>query len=617
MSFGPGLGVELNSAGGGGFRPGQTVIVAKSGGQFNTIQAAVNFAAAYATVTTQYAIWVFPGIYVEDVVMANFTHLIGMGDTGQPVVILSAGGDTLTLPAGSSCMVKNVRLESTHGRVVNIPASVGGHLTHIFMEVWTQCQLTDASCEMIYNFGNQLVYWNGKMHYEMTGATVGVNSHRCVACYDTAELFIHSAHIEMDISEADDTVECIYLDPGALVHLELEGNWIDVDVDDAAWAGDACAVAANGEGPQYHIRGNDIYVHTNGVGNTYGIRVESATGAVMYSQANKIRVTGGINSYAFDTGLAGHDVIYSHYDQLIAADWVTGNGSFQGQYSPQEGYQHGTSSLTIPRLNLNDYLPCVMAQNEDDYNPVGLGNTSALVLTGAAPYYLSGIAAPANNNWGDAQGRMLMIFNGGQAGGATFTLQDDGVGSVNVNRFNLGQDLALAPGSGCLLYYDNVNGRWRCAGYWSQLPDYIKVSDLKAATTDGGTFTLGAWRTRNLNTEDSDDGGHCVLAANQITLVAGTYICAIQCPAYNVQRHKARLQNITDGATVIMGSNEYASNVSASTNSFIVGQFTLAAAKVMEVQHRCQTTMNNQGFGLASSFGVDEIYTVAEFWKVA
>ncbi|MBE3142977.1 MAG: hypothetical protein IMZ61_03525 [Planctomycetes bacterium] len=147
-------------------------------------------------------------------------------------------------------------------------------------------------------------------------------------------------------------------------------------------------------------------------------------------------------------------------------------------------------------------------------------------------------------------------------------------------------------------------------------PDYICIQDQKAQNTGGGTFTSGAWRTRDLNTEVSDDGGHASVASNQITLAAGTYICHIRCPAYIADRVQARLWNITDSALVLLGASVYSATVYTQNDSIIVGKFTLAAPKVLEVQHICTTTSATLGFGVASNFGT-EIYTQVEFWKVA
>lgn len=142
---------------------------------------------------------------------------------------------------------------------------------------------------------------------------------------------------------------------------------------------------------------------------------------------------------------------------------------------------------------------------------------------------------------------------------------------------------------------------------------YACVVDTKAQNTDGGGFTQGVWRTRDITAERADTDNICTIAANQITLVAGTYRCLISAPAVGVDAHQTRLQNITDGVTLLAGTSEDQGGVD-SGRSFIVGRFILAAVKVLEVQHQCQTTRAVDGFGEACNFG-EEIYTMAEFWR--
>jgi len=142
---------------------------------------------------------------------------------------------------------------------------------------------------------------------------------------------------------------------------------------------------------------------------------------------------------------------------------------------------------------------------------------------------------------------------------------------------------------------------------------YVKVSEVQANTTAGGTFTQDAWRTRVINTEDSDTGNNCTVAGNQITLLAGTYECFISAPAFNVNNCKAQLYNITATATTLMGGNDVASG--SGSRSIVAGRFTIAVDTTFEVQHYCQTTQAATGFGTANSFGVDEVFTIAEFWR--
>ena len=148
---------------------------------------------------------------------------------------------------------------------------------------------------------------------------------------------------------------------------------------------------------------------------------------------------------------------------------------------------------------------------------------------------------------------------------------------------------------------------------------YAKLSDTKATTTNGGTFTSGAWQTRTLNTEDSDSGGIVSISSNQFTLQAGTYRIAARAPAYNVGRHKAKLRNTTDSADTIIGTTEFVGTTGGfpQTSSIVAGEFTIASAKTFEIQHYCEASVSGNGFGVAASLGVPEVYTIVELWKVA
>lgn len=148
---------------------------------------------------------------------------------------------------------------------------------------------------------------------------------------------------------------------------------------------------------------------------------------------------------------------------------------------------------------------------------------------------------------------------------------------------------------------------------------YVKLSETQAANTQGGTFTAGSFATRTLNTEDSDSDSICTLSGNQFTLQAGTYRIRATAPAFAVASHKAKLRNITDSSDTLIGTSEFTSTVTqvVTTPSTVAGQFTIAGAKVFEIQHRCETTKATNGYGVASNLGGSEVYTVVEIWKVA
>jgi len=176
----------------------------------------------------------------------------------------------------------------------------------------------------------------------------------------------------------------------------------------------------------------------------------------------------------------------------------------------------------------------------------------------------------------------------------------------------------LAPKlSGVVTQYLSGNGSWLAlpsGGY-----PYICLQDQKAQNTHGGTFTAGAWRTRDLTVEQSDAGAHCSLAANQFTLSAGDYVILAAAPTWHVGYQQVKLYNATDAADLIIGTANYAGEGAFMSGAFmgmVFGRFTVAASKALEIQHRCSQTRANDGFGAKCNW-TTEVYTQVQLWKVA
>ena len=144
---------------------------------------------------------------------------------------------------------------------------------------------------------------------------------------------------------------------------------------------------------------------------------------------------------------------------------------------------------------------------------------------------------------------------------------------------------------------------------------YAIIADQKAQNTAGGTFTSGAWRTRDLNTEIADPDGIVSISSNQFTLGAGSYLIRWSAPAYRVDRHQSRLINITDTVSY-SGTSAYVIGSTDTTVSFSSGvvRVTLAASKSFSIEHRCATTFGGSGFGIEANFGTEQ-YTTIEIFK--
>lgn len=137
----------------------------------------------------------------------------------------------------------------------------------------------------------------------------------------------------------------------------------------------------------------------------------------------------------------------------------------------------------------------------------------------------------------------------------------------------------------------------------------LHVRDEKSSGTGGGSFTSGAWRTRDLNTTKTNTITGASLGSNQITLPAGSYVANFGACGSQVQKHQTRLYNTSDSAALGYGGNVQASD-SVGSGVWSIGNayFTITAAKTIELQHRCETTDTTNGYGDPNSFGGVEVY---------
>jgi len=147
---------------------------------------------------------------------------------------------------------------------------------------------------------------------------------------------------------------------------------------------------------------------------------------------------------------------------------------------------------------------------------------------------------------------------------------------------------------------------------------YAIICDQKTQDTDGGSFTSGDWRTRDLNTELADADGIVSISSNQFTLQAGSYLIEASGPAYKTNRHMIKLRQTSGtAADIVFGTAEYCKDSYQGNNrSFLSTRVTISGATTYEIQHRCETTMNTYGFGVATDWAT-EIYTLVKIYKEA
>ena len=149
--------------------------------------------------------------------------------------------------------------------------------------------------------------------------------------------------------------------------------------------------------------------------------------------------------------------------------------------------------------------------------------------------------------------------------------------------------------------------------------NFLHIQDQKPQGTSGGTFTAGAWRTRDLNTVLANTITGASLSANQITLPAGKYYAEAGSPAKDVNRHQARLYNISDSIEEITGASCQSYRATGSSTmvsiSTVFGVINISEEKIFELQHQGQITKADYGFGFAANI-TTEVYSDIRIWRI-
>lgn len=248
-----------------------------------------------------------------------------------------------------------------------------------------------------------------------------------------------------------------------------------------------------------------------------------------------------------------------------------------------------------------DHLHCDV--DDDGDGAMGLGLIVTLAQAPLGSVVLEGAEGPQGPPGG------IVVWTGEWDAGTTYD-PDDAVSHNGSSYVAINTNTNVEPG---------VDAGWEtdwmllASGAAGVHTSYAYIRDEKAAGTDGGTFSSGAWRTRTLNTEVFDPDGIVSLSSDQFTLAAGTYWITARAPAYHPNAHKVRIRDMTNSATVGVGSSARSmTSDEDQTDSWVHCRVVAAGTTTYELQHRCSGGISTFGFGVACNF--DEVEVYAEVW---
>ncbi|MFW6377172.1 MAG: hypothetical protein ACOCZ5_00865 [bacterium] len=178
-------------------------------------------------------------------------------------------------------------------------------------------------------------------------------------------------------------------------------------------------------------------------------------------------------------------------------------------------------------------------------------------------------------------------------------------------------NITLRTTKGSPLTHEELDNNFNaCLG----IHNLLHVEDRKPTRIHGGTFTSGAWRTRDLNTIIINNIPGSSLDNNQITLPVGQYWVEGSVPARGVDAHKARLRQVSPNSiTLLNATTESTTGATAvSTKSVISGFIDIEQTSIVELQHINNTTATDWGFGagMLSETSEINIFSQIKIWKI-
>jgi len=210
-------------------------------------------------------------------------------------------------------------------------------------------------------------------------------------------------------------------------------------------------------------------------------------------------------------------------------------------------------------------------------------------------------------------------------GGATPTLNVSGTGDIGI--YQIDYDNTYIPavifaGMSTRVLFDGTD--WVIAGAVPPPPPdppiAISVMIAHHSTSGNGGNGTTSWTTRPLNSVQINTISGASLAANMVTLPAGTYIASGYTVFFANDDHKTRLQNVTAGSTICYSNAGWNRGGDGRNNVpyYFQGVFILLSPANIAVQSIDANTGTNAHGETATSFGgAQNTWVSVMFQKIA
>lgn len=149
------------------------------------------------------------------------------------------------------------------------------------------------------------------------------------------------------------------------------------------------------------------------------------------------------------------------------------------------------------------------------------------------------------------------------------------------------------------------------------LPQIATVSHVLSTGTSYGGAAATTQNVRPLNTLVDSGSIGITLASNQFVLPPGSYYVDGYSVSHRTGFNRARLRNITAGATTLLGSSVNSNTGTGDViHSIISGYFTISVSTTFQIDHYTTSANATNGLGNAVSSGESELYCNIKIQKI-
>lgn len=331
--------------------PENTIIVAKSGGDHATIQDAIDAS------TSGDAIIVYPGTYSENITLkaSSTTNIEGVGNMGS-VIVEANSGNVLTIPSDFMTMgfLKNLKLKSTiSGSNISKLVYNQGMMVS-FLDVVFDYNISNGYTNKIIDLqAGANVFMNCKFDYDGTGTSGGNTNF--ISANGSAYFNILQGFGDMktaSVAIADHILFTEYNTTGKSVIRDFDCNIV---AGTASFAGHLDFIhMITGE---LEVMSTKIAMNTpSGIAGSYGqvYHLIGTGGAHIHSTSNRIAVVGFEKNYI--ANINTNELLYSHFDDIVAVDNIIGDGTYSYVNSPSDGDLQMSGDIISKVVNITvDY----------------------------------------------------------------------------------------------------------------------------------------------------------------------------------------------------------------------------------------------------------------------